>query len=73
MEMPNQVQTVRSVVVVENLPIVVEIFKDATGKILRQQSFTKDQLTATKAQVETQYATSIVRLNEMLALLEPVV
>lgn len=65
-----QVQLTRSVARVEGEDIVVEIFKDATGKTIRQQGFTLEQLQQTKLQVERQYQDGVTRLNEMLGILE---
>jgi len=65
-----QIQAVRSIARVEGEPIVVEIFKDVNGKTLRQQSFTLEQLQATKQQAVKQYNDAVVRLDEMIALLE---
>lgn len=67
---PNQspVSLTRSVELTESKEIVVEKFKDASGKIVRQQSFTKDQLIATRSGVQKQASDQIVRLDEMIAM-----
>ena len=65
MEEQRQIPTKRSVAVVEGFPIVVEVFKDKDEKIIRQQSFTLDQL----KRMKTQVATNVSRIDEMIALL----
>jgi hypothetical protein len=68
--MEQQVRAIRTVVKAEGENIVVEVFKDATGKIVRQQSFSLEQLNATKVQVTKQFNDQVTRLDEMIAILE---
>ena len=60
---------VRSLAKVEGEDIVVEVYKDATGKILRQQSFSLAQLEAQKAQATKTYNDSLAKSNEMIAVI----
>lgn len=63
---PNQNLT-RVVVVSEDSLIVIEEFKNADNKIVRQASFTKEQLTAMRKNLDTQYDAQEARLVELLS------
>lgn len=56
----------RSVVKIENEDIVLEIFKNEDGAIVRQQSFTKGNLEMQKNQL----IAGLGRVNGMLALMQ---
>ena len=66
MEINNNVRTLAKV---ERENIVVEVYKDATGKILRQQSFSLTQLEAQIVQTTKVYNDSLARTNEMIAII----
>jgi hypothetical protein len=53
----------------ETLDVVVEAFTKPDGTIIRQLSFTKEQLEVSKAQAKKMYDTQIARFDELLAIL----
>lgn len=61
---------IRTLAKVEGEDIIVEVHKDATGKILRQQSFSLSQLNGQKAQITKVYQDGLARVNEMISLLD---
>lgn len=61
---------IRSLVKAEGEDIVVEVFKDSTGKILRQQSFTLEQLNTQKAQITKTYNDGLAKVNTMIDILK---
>ena len=66
-----EIQTnVRTLVKAEGEDIVIEVFKDSNGKILRQQSFSLEQLNAQKLQITKQYNDALLKVNSMIAILD---
>jgi len=77
---PTQTPALTRTVAKGNGPFVNEVYTDATGKVVRVNAFTADQLNAIKtnlparyaqqqAQLEAQQAEQLKNVNDMLALL----
>lgn len=63
-----QQNLVRSVVSACDGDVVLEVFKDEKGEVVRSQSFTKSQLQATRKATTDQNTKTLARIDEMLAL-----
>jgi len=50
-------------------PFVTEVFTDATGKVVRVNAYTVDQLNTIKTSLEAKQATDLKAVVDMLALL----
>lgn len=69
-QVPSSQSFVRSVELTPSGEICVEKFKDLSGKIVKQQSFTKEMLLSAKDILQKQFTEASTRLDEMLSLFQ---